>query len=71
MKTFLYRVYFTSRPTTYVSLSGTNAKDAIRRAKRFARSPHGRISFGYRPLTVLKVERLTSAGEVRVLKIAD
>ena len=69
MKTFTYRVYFASRPTTYASLSGRNANDAIRRAKRFARSPQGRISFGSKTLTVLKVERLTKGGEVKLLKI--
>jgi hypothetical protein len=68
MRTFTYRVYFTCRPTTYATLSGRNAGDAIRRAKRFARSPQGRISFGSKRLTVLKVERLVPGGEVKLLK---
>jgi len=67
MKSFTYRVYFASRPSTYASLSGRNANDAVRRAKRFARSPQGRISFGSKTLTLLKVERLTKGGGVKLL----
>ena len=68
MKTFTYRVYFTCRPTTYASLSGRSADDAIRRAKQFARSAQGRISFGSSKLGVLKVERLVPGGGVKLLK---
>ena len=68
MTTFTYRVYFASRPSTYASLSGRNAKDAVRRARRFARSPQGRISFGSIRLNVLKVERLMKGGEIKQLK---
>ena len=69
MRTFTYRIYFTRQPTTYVALGGKNAKDAIRRAKRFARSTYGQISFGRGKLVVLKVERLTAGAEVKLLKI--
>ena len=69
MRTFIYRIYFTSQPTTYVSLSGRNAKDAIRRAKQFARSPHGRVALGSSKLTALKVERLMTGAEVKRLRI--
>jgi hypothetical protein len=69
MRSFIYRIYFACQPTTYVSLGGRNAKEAIKRAKRFARSPHGRITLGSDKLTVLKVERLTAGAEVKLLKI--
>ena len=67
MRTFTYRVYFTSRPTAYVSLGGKNAKVAIRQAKQFARSPFGRMTFGRTTPKVLKVERLLNGG-VKLLK---
>jgi hypothetical protein len=69
MRAFTYRVYFACQPTTYMSLDGRNAKDAIKRAKRFARSSHGRIALGSGKLTVLKIERLTAGAEITLLRI--
>jgi len=65
---FAYRIYFTSRPTTYLSLDGKDAKDAIRRAKQFGRSPYGRMTFGRGQLIVQKVERLLKNGQIKELK---